>query len=208
MGKTTASKAVGFEVGKPLKVVHWTELHSSSLSETDKLITSVFEEARLLDSVLVFEGFEAFAALSGTGHGEDCGSSALVLLQINKLLKRIETFPGIVILLVNVPNAELGRGGSSANLNALKSLLTPHLHRELQRRLTFVVEFSVPKKEHREKLWKSMIPPGAPVAEGIDFQKLASKYEGFTVRVMNNAVFRAGRYIPQRMYSCVRKLYA
>lgn len=45
------------------------------------------------------------------------------------------------------------------------------------RRFRFTIEFEMPKVNERVKLWKSQLPPKAPLADDIDFMALAEKYK-------------------------------
>src|SRR5689334_4085505 len=56
VGKTLAAEVVGFETGKPLKVINCAELVSKWVGETGKNIEAIFKEARNLDCILV--GFQ------------------------------------------------------------------------------------------------------------------------------------------------------
>lgn len=73
-GKSLAAEAVGYEVGKPLKVtkinnsllynkmttkvVNCGELLSKWVGESTKNIDAIFEEARMTDAILVFDEAE------------------------------------------------------------------------------------------------------------------------------------------------------
>ena len=57
-GKSLAAEAVGYEVGKPLKVVNCGELLSKWVGESTKNIDSIFQEARSTDAILVFDEAE------------------------------------------------------------------------------------------------------------------------------------------------------
>lgn len=66
MGKTLAAEVIGFETGKPLKVVNCGELVSKWVGETGKNIEAIFEEAKTLDCV----SYTLLYGLTGpwTGH--------------------------------------------------------------------------------------------------------------------------------------------
>ena len=54
VGKKTAAKALGFEVGKPLKMVSCAQLFDmQQVGDTIKRLSAVFDDARLMDAVLV-----------------------------------------------------------------------------------------------------------------------------------------------------------
>jgi AAA+ superfamily predicted ATPase len=60
-GKSAAAEAVGFELGRPLKVVNCAQLISrESSTKTGSNITSTFKDSRLMDAVLVLEDFQVF----------------------------------------------------------------------------------------------------------------------------------------------------
>jgi len=44
------------------------------------------------------------------------------------------------------------------------------------RRMQYVVEFPLPNAGHRERLWRGMFPPQAPVAPDVDFKFLAEQF--------------------------------
>ena len=52
------AEAIGYEVGKPLKVVNCGELLSKWVGESTKNIDAIFQEARHQDAILVFDEAE------------------------------------------------------------------------------------------------------------------------------------------------------
>ena len=57
-GKTLVAEAIGYEVGKPLKVINCGELLSKWVGESTKNIDAIFQEARQQDAILVFDEAE------------------------------------------------------------------------------------------------------------------------------------------------------
>ncbi len=57
-GKSVLAEAIGYEVGKPLKVVNCGELLSKWVGESSKNIDSIFAEGRQSDAILVFDEAE------------------------------------------------------------------------------------------------------------------------------------------------------
>ena len=45
------------------------------------------------------------------------------------------------------------------------------------RRVQYIVEFPMPDAAHREKIWRGMMPAGAPVAADVDFEFLSRQFE-------------------------------
>jgi len=58
-GKTVAAEAIGFETGRPLKVINCAELVSQYVGQTGKNIEAMFKEAKAMDAILVFDDAEA-----------------------------------------------------------------------------------------------------------------------------------------------------
>eukprot|EP00736_Rhodelphis_marinus_P011452 Rmarinus@m.20401 len=164
-GKTMAAEAIGFDVGRPLKVVNCAELLSKWVGESQKNIDAVFQEARAMNAVLVFDECEGLF-----GHrSADADSSRHDNVNVGILLHHISTFPGIVVLITN---------------------LREGLDQAFFRRFKFIVEFKIPKAKLRKQLWKLLLPAEAPKSSDIDFDRLANVFElaGGNIK---NVVFRA-----------------
>ncbi|GLE02341.1 hypothetical protein PINS_up018267 [Pythium insidiosum] len=179
VGKVAAAKAIGFEVGKPLKLVNVAQLQAESLAESRKALRAVVDDARLMDAVLVLDGFESFGAhLVDVGGGGVAALEAMesprLRLELLRLLDWLDAFPGIAILIASVP------------ATALSSLATS----ELARKLKFVVEMRPPNAKLRERLWRACFPPTAPLADGVDLKRLAERFE-LSHTAISDAVFRA-----------------
>ncbi|ETL47029.1 hypothetical protein L916_03190, partial [Phytophthora nicotianae] len=178
IGKLDAAKAIGFEIGRPLKVVNFGQLAADSAAETRKALRAVFDDARLMDAVLVLTGFESFGSHieGGVIPIDSLESSPRFRMEVMRLLELMDTFPSTTILLANVDRA------------AASSLVQS----EFCRRLKFVVEMRNPNAKLREKLWRSCFPPKAPLdtKKPIDFQRLAERYDLSNTSI-SDAVFRA-----------------
>ncbi|KAL3657465.1 hypothetical protein V7S43_017604 [Phytophthora oleae] len=178
IGKLNAAKAIGFEIGRPLKVVNFAQLAADSASETRKALRAVFDDARLMDAVLVLTGFESFGSHieGGVIPIDSLESSPRFRMEVMRLLELMDTFPSTTVLLANVDRA------------AASSLVQS----EFCRRLKFVVEMRNPNAKLREKLWRSCFPPKAPLdtKTPINFQRLAERYD-LSNTAISDAVFRA-----------------
>ncbi|CAK4675475.1 hypothetical protein LEN26_006393 [Aphanomyces euteiches] len=169
VGKISAAKAIGFEVGRPLKLVHFAQLQCDSPADTRRAIESTFQDARLMDAVLVLEGFEMFGM---DVHGQVDPDSPRFRVEAQRLMDMVDNFPGISILIATTSQ-------SVSNLDS-----------EFSRRLKFVVEMRPPTPALRTKLWKSFFPPSAPLAKDVDFEKLGVRFD-LSNDAISNAVFRA-----------------
>jgi SpoVK/Ycf46/Vps4 family AAA+-type ATPase len=178
IGKLNAAKCIGFEIGRPLKVVNFSQLAADSAAETRKALRAVFDDARLMDAVLVLTGFESFGSHieGGVIPIDSLESSPRFRMEVMRLLELIDTFPSTTILLANVDR--------SASASLVQS--------EFCRRLKFVVEMRNPNAKLREKLWRACFPPKAPLDthKPIDFQRLADRYD-LSNTAITDAVFRA-----------------
>ncbi|EEY59154.1 uncharacterized protein PITG_11625 [Phytophthora infestans T30-4] len=178
IGKLNAAKAIGFEIGRPLKVVNFGQLAADSAAETRKALRAVFDDARLMDAVLVLTGFESFGSHieGGVIPLDSLESSPRFRMEVMRLLELMDTFPSTTILLANVDRT------AAASL----------VQSEFCRRLKFVVEMRNPNAKLREKLWRACFPPNAPLdtKTPIDFQRLAERYDLSNTSI-SDAVFRA-----------------
>ena len=142
-GAMKAAEAIGFEVAKPVKVVDIVRLLSNKdssksttggapgghtvggKSEGEVVILNVFTEARLMDAVLVLEGFEfKLGDRKGGGGGGDDN-----MHKMRMLLHEMARFPGIVVLMMS----------SKEGID----YFVDHLDPELVATLKFFVEFKV-----------------------------------------------------------------
>ncbi|DBB01935.1 hypothetical protein WJX77_010097 [Trebouxia sp. C0004] len=153
-GKTLAAEAVGFETGKPLKIVNCAGLVSKWVGDTPKNIDALFQEARATDAVLCFDEAEG---LFGT-RSSDMGSSTdrYAAMDVGVLLHHLETHIGIVVLITNKPDA---------------------IDSAFQRRIRFSMTFPMPDAPLRAKLWRASVPEQAPVASDVDWESLGKGYQ-------------------------------
>lgn len=153
-GKTLAAKAIGFETGRPLKIINTAELVSKYVGATGKNIESVFKEAKAMDAIIVFDEAEG---LFGSRHATQSSSTdRYANMDTGLLLYHIENFDGIVILTTN---------------------LVTTIDAAFFRRFRFVLGFELPDEKTRAGLWRQHIPPQAPLAADVDFTKLAARFK-------------------------------
>ncbi|GLJ32583.1 hypothetical protein SUGI_0655660 [Cryptomeria japonica] len=174
-GKSAAAEAIGFELGRPLKVINCAQLVSNEQSsKTSSNICTSFKDARLLDAVLVLEDFQIFGSENASSRDGITSVSPWSDVAIGLLLHELERFPGICILVANF----------------IQESAIHRLDPELRRRLKFIVEFKMPDQAVRTQMWKKMIPNKAPVATDIDFEELGRRFE-FASGTINAAIIRA-----------------
>ena len=177
-GKSHAAEAIGYEVGKPLKVVNCGELLSKWVGESTKNIDALFEESKSIDAILLFDDCDGlFGSRTSMGSSTDRYAN----VDVGVLLYHIDRFPGIVIMTTNV---------------------IENLDKAFYRRFRYMLHFDSPTQSARAKLWKLLIPNETPVKEPIDFNYLSSF--DMCGGAIKNSIFRAAakaalRPVPERM---------
>ena len=59
----------------------------------------------------------------------------------------------------------------------LATNLAKNLDQAFSRRMHYVIDFPKPDAVLRERLWRGMFPPAAPLGEDVDFRFLAEQFE-------------------------------
>ncbi|GIM08475.1 hypothetical protein Vretimale_12482, partial [Volvox reticuliferus] len=174
-GKTLAAEAVGYETGRPLKVVNCAGLVSKWVGDTPKNIDALFADARALDAVLVFDEAEGLFGTRPTEMGS--ASDRYAAMDVGVLLYHLETHPGIVVLITNQPSA---------------------IDKAFHRRIRFMLNFQMPDAALRAKLWRTAVPQQTPLAGDVDWSALGDRYE-LSGGAIRNAVIRAATRAALRM---------
>jgi len=165
-GKSITAEAIGFQLGKPLKVINTAEVLSKYVGESSKNIDAIFKDARANDSIIVFDEADGlFGARTAVSNSTDRYAN----IDVGLLLYNIERFPGLIILTTN---------------------LFKNIDEAFLRRMKFILEFDIPDRELREQLWKKLSPAKMPLAEEVNFFKLAARYT-ISGGHIKNAVFKA-----------------
>jgi len=175
-GRSRAAEALGFELGKPLKVVDMPRLllekkgrrHGDGGGTT--AVREIFQEARLMDSILVLDGFSLQPDSSGSGAAEDTRL-------LNLVVREMTRFPGIVVMMVD----------TSGSLDVFAS----RLDKGLLSGLKFLIEFKRPSLSNRQSLWQKLMPASVPTSGSIDFASLARTSDDFSQTQIGNAIYRA-----------------
>jgi SpoVK/Ycf46/Vps4 family AAA+-type ATPase len=168
-GKTLTAEAIARELGRPLMIVNYAHLENMWVGETEKNIEAVFKDAKESGAVLFFD--EADAVFHRRGHTAMPWTNR----DVNVLLKRLEDFPGVVIL--------------SSNMSRV-------MDKALDRRIDIAVEFEMPDARMREMIFRKLVPKRAPLGEDVDFTELARRFElsgGGILNVVRQAMRAAAR---------------
>lgn len=166
-GKTMVAGLIARELDLELYQVDLSKVVSKWVGETEKQLAKIFEAAEAGHALLLFDEADAlFAKRTEVKSSNDRYAN----LEVNYLLQRIESFGGVSILTTN-----------------LDASIDP----ALRRRLAATVTFWPPDDDERQRLWRSMLTARAPVADDIDVEDLAMRYDKMTGANIRNAVLAA-----------------
>ncbi len=142
------------------------QAESKFIGETEKHLARIFDEGARGGVLLLFDEADS---LFGRRTQVRSSVDRYANLEINYLLQRIESYPGVVVLTSN----------------------HDHLIDEaFKRRLQFRVHFPVPGAAERAAIWEGLIPAACPLQGDLKIAQLAEEFEmsGGHIR---NAVIRA-----------------
>ena len=166
-GKTLTAEILATELSKSLFRVSIPRIVSKYVGETEKHIEELFARARASHAMLLFD--EADALFGRRTADTKSSTDRYANMEVNLLLQEIERFEGIVVLTTNL------FGG---------------LDDALIRRIQFRITFPFPDGGERLRIWRTLLPPEAPVAPDVSLQAIADDYElaGGNIK---NALLRA-----------------
>jgi AAA+ superfamily predicted ATPase len=169
-GKTICAEAIAHALGKRLLIVRYSEMESLWAGETGKNVVAVFQAAQEQDAVLFFDEADAIAGrrFAAVTQGYQREANTVV----NVLLKELEEFDGVVIFATNL----------AANFDPA-----------FERRIHTHILFEMPGTAERAQIWRVQLHADkTPLAEDVDFQKLAEKY-AVSGGDIKNAVLKAAQ---------------
>ncbi len=147
-GKTMAARVLASDLGLEIFAVNLATVVSKYVGETEQNLEAIFSAAEGSNAILLFDEADAlFGRRSDVSDSHDRYAN----LEVAYLLQRIEAYSGAVILTTNLKQ----------NLDAA-----------FLRRFDFIVDFRFPEDADRRRLWRSVLPAEAPVADDIDFDFL------------------------------------
>jgi SpoVK/Ycf46/Vps4 family AAA+-type ATPase len=167
-GKTICAEAIAHALGRRLLLVRYAELESMWMGETPKNVSAIFRAAEEQRAVLMFDEADAIASRRSTV--VDFGFQRESNTVVTVLLQELERYDGVVIFATN-----------------LAATFDP----AFERRIRTHVIFEMPGEAERRQVWRvQMHPERTPLADDVDFEALARRYEvsGGDIR---NAVLKA-----------------
>ena len=149
-GKTHCAEAIAHELGLSLMRVNIASMVDKYIGETEKNLTTIFEQSRPDMQLLLFD--EADSLFTKRTSNVEKSNDRYANMGVNVLLQLVERYEGISILTTN-----------------LKNSLDP----AFERRMTYKIYFPMPKQPERLRLWQYMCPPEIQTAEPIDYEYLS-----------------------------------
>lgn len=148
-GKTMAAEVIANKLKLDLYRIDLSAVVNKYIGETEKNLRKLFDAAEDSGAILFFDEADAlFGKRSEVKDSHDRYAN----IEVNYLLQRMESYRGLAILATNRKNA---------------------LDKAFVRRLRFIVNFPFPGIEERSEIWQKVFPPKTPVAEKLDFHRLA-----------------------------------
>jgi SpoVK/Ycf46/Vps4 family AAA+-type ATPase len=184
-GKTMAAEIISNELKLELYKIDLSAVVSKYIGETEKNISSLFNEAKKSSAILFFDEADAlFAKRTEVKDSHDKSSN----MEAAFLLQKIEEYTGLVILATN---------------------FYQNFDDAFKRRIKLVVNFTLPNKEYRKTMWQTIFPDDAP-RDNLDYDFLARfELSGSNIKniAINAAFISAANHRSIDMESVVKSLY-
>jgi SpoVK/Ycf46/Vps4 family AAA+-type ATPase len=148
-GKTLTAEIVAGELGLDLYRIDLSQLVSKYIGETEQNLAKVFAAAEASPVVLFFD--EADALLGKRSEVRD-SHDRYANIEVAYLLQRLERYDGVVLLATN---------------------LAGNMDTAFARRIHVSVEFTLPDRDERRRIWDRCLPATAPLGSDVDLDRLA-----------------------------------
>jgi SpoVK/Ycf46/Vps4 family AAA+-type ATPase len=164
-GKTMVASVIAHALGLEIYRIDLSRVLSRWIGETEKNLATVFDEAERSQAILLFDEADSlFARRTQVQSVQDRYAN----IETNFLLQRIETYEGIAILTTNFERS---------------------IDEAFIRRIRFRIQFEMPSRRERRRIWASLVPASIPTSEMLDFDLLARNYK-LSGGNIKNAVLR------------------
>ena len=169
-GKTMCAQVLANALNLELYRVDLSKVIDKYVGETEKSISMIFREAKKCNVVLFFDECDTLFGkrTDSGGAGESAANNKTA-----HLLQEVEAYDGVTVLATNY-----------------KHNIDPAFFR----RMKFIVEFQFPDPLTRYNIWKATIPKNTPLADDVDLNFLAERFEFVGGNIKNcilNAAFLA-----------------
>ncbi|MEH2188572.1 MAG: ATP-binding protein [Nostoc sp.] len=152
-GKTMSAGIIAGELGLALYKIDLSSVVSKYIGETEKNLSSIFDEAQTSNAILFFDEADAlFGKRSEVRDSHDRYAN----IEVSYLLQRMEEYQGVVILATN---------------------LRKNMDDAFVRRMHFSIEFPFPNKKERRRIWEQIFPKTTPRSPDLDLDFMAQRFE-------------------------------
>ncbi|MGD1703149.1 ATP-binding protein [Dapis sp. BLCC M229] len=166
-GKTMAAEVIAHHLQLDLYKIDLSQIVSKYIGETEKNLNRIFTAATNSNAILLFD--EADALFGKRTEIQDA-RDRYANIEVSYLLQKMEEYEGITILTTN---------------------LRSNMDEAFERRLRFIIEFSLPDTEHRLLIWQKIFPKKAPCSPELDIEFLAENFEITGANIRNIALTAA-----------------
>jgi SpoVK/Ycf46/Vps4 family AAA+-type ATPase len=106
-GKTTVATAISHELGsKRVKYIHSSDFTGQSVAEITRIVKALVHDARIMDSLIVIDGFEHILDEGGEGDSGGGGSTTKLQTVLSRIMDILHKFHGCVCLLCHIENPQ------------------------------------------------------------------------------------------------------
>ena len=168
-GKTMTAEVLAQDLDLPLYRIDLSQVVNKYIGETEKNLKRLFDAAEAADVVLFFD--EADAVFGRRTQVKDA-HDRYANLEVSYLLSRMERAKGLTLLATNRKR---------------------DLDEAFLRRLRYVVEYSMPEADERERIWRGAVPEAVDASD-LDLRFLAERFRlsgGHIRSVMFNACLQS-----------------
>jgi SpoVK/Ycf46/Vps4 family AAA+-type ATPase len=166
-GKTMSAGIIAGELGLALYKIDLSSVVSKYIGETEKNLSSIFDEAQTSNAILFFDEADAlFGKRSEVRDSHDRYAN----IEVSYLLQRVEEYQGVVILATN---------------------LRKNMDDAFVRRMHFSIEFPFPNKKERRRIWEQIFPKTTPRSPDLDLDFMAQRFEMAGGNIRNIALASA-----------------
>ncbi len=151
-GKTFAAQCLANRLGLNLYRIDLSQVVSKYIGETEKALSTVFDEAAAGHGLLLFDEADAlFGKRSSVKDAHDRYAN----IEVGYLLQRLESFSGVAILATN---------------------LRSNMDQAFVRRIRFLLDFPMPDRPMRQLLWQQALPGAAHRADELAVEPLIERF--------------------------------
>ncbi len=160
-GKTLTATLLGRQTGKEVFRIDLSRVVSKYIGETEKNLSRLFDKAEHKNWILFFDEADSlFGKRTDIRDAHDKYANQ----EVAYLLQRIENYNGLVILATN----------QRSNIDDA-----------FIRRFQTIIHFPIPRAEERRLIWEKTFPAQLKLAEDINWQQIAARFELTGAGILN-----------------------